>query len=574
MKSHIGVAAAAAAILLAGCNYLGIGGSSSSSRVVSAADGSPGHTKTSGAIKAEDLASRIRALADDYFQGRGPGTPAGEKAADWIAAEMARIGLKPGNQGSYFQDVPAVEITLDPAKSSLEIRGPKKKDVMTPVFADEVVYWTRHAAGEDERVKDSPLVFAGYGVSAPEENWDDFAGMDVKGKTLVVFVNDPGFITKDDSLFKGKAMTYYGRWTYKYEEAARRGAAAVLIVHETEPAAYGWQVVRNSNTGPKSFLDTPDHDMGRATLEGWITTETARKLFASAGLDYDKERIAANQRGFKAKPMTGFTLNATLHSNLKFMKTRNVIGVITGKKTPGEYFLYTGHWDHLGVKPDAPGDDKIHNGAIDNATGVGAILEIAEKFAHGPKPKRSLAFIAWTMEEQGLLGSEYFANHPIVPVKQIVAGDNLDALLPEGHARDMVVVGNKGASDLETILTDLLKAKKRTIASDPETEKGFYYRSDHINLARKGVPMLYTGGGFDLVNGGTAAGQAVRDEYRAKRYHQPTDEFDPTWDLSGPVDDINVLYELGRRIANDGSWPNWVRGNEFRAIRDKSLTGG
>jgi Zn-dependent M28 family amino/carboxypeptidase len=508
------------------------------------------------------------ALADDYFQGRGPGSPAGEKAADWIASEMERVGLRPGNGDSFFQEVPAVEITLEPARSSLEINGPE--GAFKPKFADDVVYWTRHAAGQDEAIKGSPLVFVGYGVTAPEEKWDDFGGLDVKGKTLVVLINDPGFITNDASLFRGKAMTYYGRWTYKYEEAARRGAAAVLVVHETEPAGYAWQVVRNSNTGPKSHLDKPDHDMGRATLEGWVTTDVARKLFASAGLDYDAQRIAANRRGFKPIPMKGLTLTAALHSNLKFTKTRNVIGVIPGASKPDEYFLYTAHWDHIGVKPDVPGPDKIHNGALDNASGVAGILEIAEKFAHGAKPQRSIAFIAWTLEEQNLLGSEYFANHPTMPVEQIVAGDNIDGLMAQGHARDLVVVGS-GASDLETVLTDVLRSQNRVIAPDPEPEKGYYYRSDHINLARKGVPMLYTANGRDLVEGGTAAGQALRDDYRNKRYHQPSDEFDESWDQTGPVDDLQALHELGNRIANDGSWPNWFKENEFRAIRDKSL---
>ncbi|HTE51358.1 MAG TPA: M28 family peptidase [Kofleriaceae bacterium] len=537
-----------------------------------AANGSPGHPRTSPDIAGADISARITALASDYFQGRGPGSPAGEQAADWIAAEMERIGLQPGNHGSYFQEVPAVEITLDPARSNLEIHGPAAKDVWKPAFADEVVYWTRHAAGERQAIESSPLVFVGYGVSAPEESWDDFAGLDVKGKTLVVFINDPGFITSDASLFKGKAMTYYGRWTYKYEEAARRGAAAVLIVHETEPAGYAWQVVRNSNTGPKSHLDTPEHDMGRATLEGWITTDTARKLFASAGLDYAAQRLAANRRGFKAIPMKGLSLSATLQSKLKPMKTRNVVGVLPGTSTPEEYFLYTAHWDHLGVKPGVPGPDKIHNGALDNASGVAGILEIAEKVTHESKPRRSIGFVAWTLEEQGLLGSEYFADHPIVPVKQIVAGDNIDGLMAEGRARDLVVVGS-GASDLETVLTDVLKSQQRVIAPDPEPEKGYYYRSDHINLARKGVPMLYTANGLDLVVGGKAAGQALRDDYRVQRYHQPSDEFDPSWDQTGPVDDLEALHELGRRIANDGSWPSWLEGSEFRAIRDKSLTG-
>jgi len=536
------------------------------------ADGSPAHPQTSPEIRGADIAARIKALADDYFQGRGPGTPAGEKAADWIAAEMARIGLEPGNHGSFFQEVPAVEIALDPKRSSLEIHGPKSADVWKPAFAEEVVYWTRHAAGEDEAIASSPLVFVGYGVSAPEEKWDDFAGVDVKGKTLVVFINDPGFITHDASLFEGKAMTYYGRWTYKYEEAARRGAAAVLVVHDTEPAGYAWQVVRNSNTGPKSYLDRPDHDMGRVTLEGWITTDTARKLFARAGLDYDAQRLAANRRGFKPIAMKGLTLSAALHSSLKFMKTRNVVGVVRGTSAPGELFLYTAHWDHLGVKPDVPGPDKIHNGALDNASGVAGILELAEAFAGESKPRRSVGFIAWTMEEQGLLGSEYFASHPIAPVEQIVAGDNIDGLMAEGRSRDLVVVGS-GASELETVLADVLRSQKRVISPDPEPEKGYYYRSDHINLARKGVPMLYTANGRDLVAGGTAAGQALRDDYRIKRYHQPSDEFDPSWDETGPTDDLVALHELGRRIANDRSWPNWFEGNEFRAIRDRSLAG-
>jgi Zn-dependent M28 family amino/carboxypeptidase len=534
-----------------------------------AADGSPGHPRTSPDIRGEDLSSRIEALASDHYQGRGPGSPAGEKAADWIAAEMRRIGLEPGNHGSYFQDVPAVEITLDPGRSSLEFRGPAAVGALKPAFADEVVYWTRHAAGPDESVVNSPLVFVGHGVSAPEERWDDFAGLDVKGKTLIVLVNDPGFTTRDPGLFKGRAMTYQGRWTYKYEEAARRGAAAVLIVHETEPAGYAWQVVRNSNTGPKSYLDTPEHDMGRATLEGWITIDTARKLFANAGLVYDQQRIAANQRGFKAVPMKGLTLSATLHSKLRFMKTRNVIGVLPGETAPQEYFLYSAHWDHLGVKLDAPGPDKIHNGALDNASGVAGILEIAEKFAHGSRLRRSIGFIAWTLEEQGLLGSEYFANHPIVPVEQIVAGDNIDGLMAQGKARDLVVVGS-GASDLETLLSELLKSQGRVIAPDPEPEKGYYYRSDHYNLARKGVPMLYTANGRDLVVGGEAAGQALRDDYRINRYHQPSDEFDPSWDQTGPVDDLEVLHALGRQIASDSSWPNWFEGNELRAIRDRS----
>jgi Zn-dependent M28 family amino/carboxypeptidase len=412
-------------------------------------------------------------------------------------------------------------------------------------------------------------------VVAPEYNWNDYAGMDVKGKTVVILVNDPGNedATPDSKFFKGKAETYYGRWMYKYEEAARQGAAAAIIVHETIPAAYGWQVVRNSNSGNKSWLDAPDGNAGMVPIQGWVTLDTARDLFKRAGLDYDQLKVAANKQGFKGLPMTGETLTARAHSTISKMMTRNVVGVVRGRTRPNEIFLYTAHWDHLGVKPDVAGPDKIYNGAVDNGMGVSSILEIAEKFAKTrPAPQRSVAFIAWTMEEQGLLGSEYFAKHPIWPLNRIVGGINLDANLPEGRAHDMVVVGN-GASQLEDRLAAVLKTQDRVISPDPEQEKGAFYRSDHISLAKVGVPMLYPGGGYDLLNGGTAAGQALRDEYRINHYHQPSDEWQANWDLSGPVSDLQVLYAVGNHLANSNDWPNWYEGNEFRAIRDKSIAG-
>jgi Zn-dependent M28 family amino/carboxypeptidase len=537
------------------------------------ADSYPGHPVTSPAITGADVSARDKAISDDRFQGRGPGTKAGEAASQWIADEMKRIGLSPGNRGSYFQPVPAVNIALDAAASSLSFATPQGP--LAPKFPDETVYWTPQFANSDVAVKDAPLVFVGYGVVAPEYNWNDYAGADVKGKTVVILINDPGNedAHPDPGFFKGKAMTYYGRWTYKYEEAARHGAAGAIIVHETAPAAYGWQVVRNSNSGIKSWLDANDKDESMVPVQGWVTLDTARVLFKRAGLDYDQLKVAANQRSFRAVPMTGETLSAHLHSTIGRIVTRNVVGVVRGSKRPGEYVLYTAHWDHLGVKPDVPGSDKIYNGAVDNGMGVSSILELGEAFAHDrPHPARSIAIICWTMEEQNLLGSKYFAEHPLWPLSHIVGGVNLDADLPEGRAHDMVLIGS-GASELEDMLADVLKTQNRVITPDPEPEKGGFYRSDHISLAKVGVPMLDPKGGYDLLDGGTEAGKAVRDDYQLHHYHQPSDEFNPNWDLSGIVADLDVLYTFGDELANSDKWPNWYKGNEFRAIRDKEMAG-
>ncbi len=527
----------------------------------------PAPQPTVAKINGADFAWRTKALSSDHFEGRGPGTAKGEAAADWIADELKRMGLKPGAGGSYFQDVPAASIALDPVKSSFEIVGPDGAKQLK--IADEVAFWTPRFDKADQAVKNSDLVFVGYGVNAPEERWNDFKGIDVKGKTIVLMINDPGFITGDTRMFKGRAMTYYGRWTYKFEEAARRGAAAVIIIHETEPAAYGWQVVRNSNTGAKYYLDRENGNADLATVHSWITTEAAKTLFARAGLDYDKLRLAANKRGFRAVPMKGLKLNAVTHSAVARMKTRNVIGVVPGTAKPDEYVLYTAHWDHLGVKQDVPGADKIHNGAVDNASGSAAVLEMAEAFAAAP-PKRSVMFGFVTLEEQGLLGSEYLAKHPPVSLNKIVAGLNFDGVGPSGPSRDMTVVGS-GASQLEDILAAALKTRGRVTSPDPEPEKGSFYRSDHISLAKVGVPMLYAGQGIDLVEGGKAAGMALRDDYRTKRYHQPSDEWSDSWDLRGPVETMEVAYDVGNTIANSNDWPTWYKGNEFRSIRQKSL---
>ena len=533
----------------------------------------PAHPVTQPAICAADLSARDRALSADAFQGRSPGTVTGEAAANWVADEMRRIGLQPGNRGSFFQPVPAVTIALQPSRSTLTIDTPR--GVFNPKFSDDIVYWTPRFASSTVKLSHSQLVFVGYGIVAPEYDWDDYAGVDVTGKTVVVLINHPGNEDQlpDPKFFKGKEMTYYGRWTYKFEEAARHRAAAAIIVHESGPAAYGWQVVRNSNGGPRSWLAAADKNASKIPLQGWISLAAARELFSRSGFDYDHLKAAANRRGFKAAPFPQVTLSAETHSTITYMTTRNVVGVLSGSERPDEYVLYTAHWDHLGVKPGATGPDAIYSGAVDNALGVSSILEIAEAFTHSePPPHRSLVFISWTMEEQGLLGSEYFAEHPLWPLNRIVGGINLDANLPEGRAYDLIVVG-RGSSELEDLLAKVLSKQGRVLHGDPEPEKGHFYRSDHFSLAKVGVPMLSPSGGHDLIVGGTAAGQAVSDDYREHRYHQPTDKWSANWDLSGPVADLQIYYEFGRELADSTEWPDWYPDDEFRATRDKSMIG-
>jgi Zn-dependent M28 family amino/carboxypeptidase len=533
----------------------------------------PGHPATDPDISGADISARDKAVADDAFEGRGPGSVNGEAAAQWIADELKRVGVKPGDHGSYFQNVPAVGITLDGAASTFTFDT--AQGAMGPKFPDEVTYWTPQFASNAVKVDKAPLVFVGYGVVAPEYNWNDYAGVDVKGKTVVILINDPGNedADPDPKFFKGKAMTYYGRWTYKYEEAARQGAAAAIIVHETIPAAYGYQVVRNSNSGKKFWLDAADKDRSMAPIQGWMSLDTARELFKRAGLDYEQQKAAANKPGFKAVAMEGETLSVDAHSAIEHLKTRNVVGVIPGTKHPGDVFLYSAHWDHFGRKESAPGADKIFNGAVDNGMGTSMVLELAEKFASEKRPQRSVGFLFWTMEEQGLLGSEYFAEHPLWPRDHIVGLLNTDADGPKGPAHDVALPGN-GQSDLEDYLADALKTEGRTISPDPEPEKGTFFRSDHFSFARFGIPAISPGGGTDLVDGGKAAGKALRDDYLAHRYHQPTDEWHADWDMRGPVEDLRALYLVGDTLANSDAWPGWKPDSEFKAAYDKMKAGG
>jgi Zn-dependent M28 family amino/carboxypeptidase len=412
-------------------------------------------------------------------------------------------------------------------------------------------------------------VFVGYGINAPEKGWNDYAGLDVKGKTVVVLVNDPDWQTKEaKGEFNGRAMTYYGRWSYKYEEAARQGAAAVLIVHDTEPAAYGWNVVESSNTGTQYLAESKNGGADQTVANGWIQLPKAKELFASAGQDFDKLRAAAGKKGFKPVALTGVKANFGFDNEIAKEMSRNVIGILPGAKRPDEYVLYTGHWDHLGRCTPVAGDD-ICNGAVDNASGIAGLVTLAQAFQKAGAPDRSVVFLAVTAEESGLLGSKFFAENPVFPLAQIVGGVNMDALNAVGPSKDIVVVG-RGKSELDAYLAKIAAAEKRVIVDEPTPEKGFYYRSDHFSFAKLGVPMFNFGSGDDLVDGGKEAGKKASEDYEKNRYHAPGDEYEAITNWNGMLSDLRLYYAAGRMLAMTDAWPNWVEGDEFRAARDKS----
>ncbi len=554
-------AALAASIVLSACGQ-NTSAPETSSETTSETMSADAEQVTLASVSEENLRARIATLASDEFEGRAPATPGGAKTREWLISEMKAIGLEPGNGDSYEQPVPLVELTVQPDASNLSING----EVLE--LGPETVYWTKRVE-EDVAFADSDLVFVGYGVVAPEYGWNDYDGVDVTGKTVVILVNDPGYATEDPELFNGRSMTYYGRWTYKYEEAARQGAAAALIIHQTAPAAYGWGVVEGSWSGPQLDLERPDGGAGRVALEGWVQEPVARDLFTKAGLDFDAVTASAHEAGFKAIPMDGLKASGTLKNTIRRSNSANVVGILPGTERPDEYVLYMGHWDHLGVGPADENGDTISNGAVDNATGTASILSIAEAFANStPKPKRSIMVVAVTAEESGLLGSAYLGEAPIVPFAQIVGGINIDGVLPLPPAKDIIVVGY-GASELEDLLKEAADTRGVYLRPDAEPEKGYFYRSDHISLAKKGVPMLYADAGLDLVDGGEEAGRALAEDYTANRYHKPADNYSPDWDLTGMTQSMNTLMEVGAAMAYSDSWPNWYEGNEFRALRDE-----
>lgn len=510
-----------------------------------------------------NFARYFEKVASDEMQGRAPATEGEKRTVAYLETEFKRLGLTAYKNGSYRQAVPVVQI--DPVSvSSMTLTGDKTAADL--VYKTDMMAWSTRMVPEI-KVENSEMVFAGYGIVAPEYNWNDYKDLDVKGKTVVVLVNDPGFATQDPKLFTGNAMTYYGRWTYKYEEAARQGAAMLLIVHETEAASYGWNVV--AGTSPIRFeLADANKNMHKAQVEGWLSLDAAERLFAANGSSLKEMKAKALKPDFRAIPLNA-KASISIKNNLREIDSNNVIGFIPGSKKPDEAVIYMAHWDHFGLD-FSRSDDKIFNGAQDNAGGIAGLLALAEKFKQGPAPERSIAFVAVTAEERGLLGSRWYAEHPLFPVNKTVAGINMDIMNVYGPMRDVMVFGY-GSSELEPILAKYAKAQNRYIAPEPTPQDGFYYRSDHFNLAKKGVPMLYARGGIDSVEHGKDWGLAQRKNYVSDYYHKVNDEFDPNWDLRGSQQDLFLFYQVGLEVANSQSWPNWLPGKEFKAIRDQSL---
>lgn len=504
-------------------------------------------------------------LASDEFEGRAPGTPGEEKTVALLIERFKAAGLQPGNKGSWTQDVPLVEMT---AKNISPLTFTGGKTPLSLAYGKEFAAFS-YRVQPSVAVKDSDVVFVGYGINAPEKGWNDYAGIDVKGKTVIILINDPDWQTKEaKGEFNGRAMTYYGRWTYKYEEAARQGAAAALIVHDTEPAAYGWNVVQSSWTGTQYLAASENNGADQTVANGWIQLDKAQALFAGAGQDFAALREAAKKKGFKAVPLTGVTASLSLDNDITRKMSKNVIGVLPGAKRPDEHVLYTAHWDHLGRCEAVNGDD-ICNGAIDNATGTAALVALAEAQAKAGAPDRSLVFLAVTAEESGLLGSKYYAENPVFPLATTVGGVNMDALTGAGASRDVIVIG-RGKSELDAYLEKAATGDKRVLVTEPTPEKGFYYRSDHFSLAKLGVPMIYFDGGEDLLEGGTAAGKAWAANYTEKQYHAPSDDMSAITSWDGMMADLRLYYAVGRMLAMSEAWPNWVEGDEFRAVRDAS----
>ncbi len=524
-------------------------------------------------IDGNAVLEHTKILSSAEYEGRAPGSRGEELTVAYITEEFRKAGLKPGNpDGTWVQNVPLVGITADPDTALTFRKGAKEHKLK---FKDDFVAWTKHVA-ESAEIADSELVFVGYGVQAPEYNWDDYKGADLKGKTLVMLVGDPPVpdptnpSALDPGTFGGRAMTYYGRWTYKYEVGARLGAAGVLIVHETGPAGYPFAVVQGK-VAEQFDLVTPDRNMGRVAVEGWITLDQARNLFALAGRDFDALKGEAVTREFKPVPF-GVNASIKIRNSLRTVDSRNVVGKLEGSdpKLKDEYIVYTSHWDHFGIGPEIDGQT-IYHGAVDNATGIGGMIEIARAFAGLPKaPKRSILFLAVTAEEQGLLGSQYYAVTPLYPLAKTLAVINMDGLNVHGMTNDLTIVG-LGQSDLDEYASQIVIEQGRRIAPDPTPEKGSYYRSDHFPFAKVGVPALASGPGIEYVGKPEGYGLRIREEYIANHYHKPSDIVRPDWDMSGAVQDLQFYWMMGYRVAQAEKYPAWKPGAEFHSVREAQL---
>lgn len=511
--------------------------------------------------------AHLKTLSSDEFMGRMPFTEGETKTLAYLQDEIKKLGLEPGNGESYLQEVPMVEITTE-ASNSMTVKG-GKSELQLEGLKDYVI-WTQRTEEEEIKLENEELVFAGYGVVSPENNWNDYSGLDVKGKIVLVLVNDPDFGTSD-STFKGNTMTYYGRWTYKFEEAARQGAKGCIIVHDDIPAGYGFWVVQNSWNTSKLYLDLRGKNEYFCSTVGWVSQPAAKKLFEAAGIDYAEAISRAHKQGFKPEPMN-LKLSTTMKVKAKYAMSYNVIAKITGTTQPDEYLVYSTHWDHLGIgKADEKGDT-IYNGAHDNASGSAGQLEIAKAFATlKNKPARTVVFLWVTAEEQGLWGSAYYAQNPVYPKEKTVANINIDGVNSYGKSKDIVMVG-MGQSDLEDYLDEEARRVGRYVSPEPNPVAGYYFRSDHFNFAKVGIPALYTNTGTDDIVKGKEYGKQLQDDYVAKHYHKPSDEYTAElWKLDGAIDDLTLLFNVGKRISMEKTWPQWKPTSEFKSIRDSYM---
>jgi Zn-dependent M28 family amino/carboxypeptidase len=505
-------------------------------------------------INKEQLIEHIKVLASDEFEGRAPSSKGEALTLDYLTKQLTAIGFKPGNGNSFLQAVPMVSIEASP-------------DMTLSIGDKDYQYGTDMVMGSArisnlEQLKDSELVFVGYGINAPEYNWNDYQDLDVKGKTVVILVNDPGFATQDAKLFNGNAMTYYGRWTYKYEEASRQGAEGAIIIHETAPASYDWSVVEHSWSGPQFGFVREDKNKDRVAVEGWINSDVAKELFTQAGVNFEQAKVAA-AKGSYHLDMGDLTASVTVNNTVKESVSYNFIATLPGSVKPDEHILYTAHWDHLGKDTSLIGD-QIYNGAVDNASGTGALIEVAEAFAKLPvAPARSITIMAVTAEEQGLLGSKFYAANPIIPAAKTVANINMDALGVNGRSSDVSVYG-LGQSELDNFLSDAAKKQNRTIAGDPRPAAGIYYRSDHFAFANIGIPALYAKTGETAVDEATKMLRTKLKESLGKCYHNPCDEYNDTWDLSGAEEDMQAFFDIGYQLSKENVWPQWSKTSEFK----------
>ncbi|MGK7389904.1 MAG: M28 family peptidase [Candidatus Cyclobacteriaceae bacterium M2_1C_046] len=517
------------------------------------------------AIDAEEFANHIQTLASDEFQGRMPGTIGEEKTINYLKEEFQQLGLQPGNGDSFFQEVQLVEINSQP-QGPMIVKDEQGESISLE-YLDDYVALTRRVK-DQVKLENSELVFAGYGIVAPEYNWNDYEGLDVEGKTVVVLVNDPGFATKDSTLFNGEAMTYYGRWSYKYEEAARQGAAGIMIIHETKPASYPWSVVRGGWSGTNMYLEAEDQNMSRVKVEGWISIESANQIFQLAGMDTALME-KASQPGFKAVPM-GITTSLTLENEISRSTSNNVLALWPGDERKDEYIIYTAHWDHMGVGEPVNGDS-IYNGAVDNATGTAALIEIAEAFTKlEDRQGRSILFLAVTAEEQGLLGSEYYATNPVYPLEQTVAVINMDALTGIGSVENLIVIGY-GQSELDEIAEASAAKMDMHITPDQNPSAGYFYRSDHFSFAKVGVPALYADTGYKHREKGLEYGKRQAAKYNEEHYHGPSDEYSDDWDMTGMVEYVQLMFDIGLDLATSDEFPNYKERSEFKAARDAMM---